>query len=268
MRVLHGKVGVFGSLLLPSPEYHQLYAPFNKHTLSIEAVGHGEPFDSSYFGEDDSELVSLAQEHITEATAAVVVLTGVSWNISEVELNLFTLRKKSRSNHSPNPGESRRYNPLKLPNVVVVTQPFEGDYQIGYVPDQWFELCSQRTFDYKICQLIVFSERKTRVEDARLWKKSHRKVDFMSFSPQFFAQSLSASGIHRNRLWTAGVHISWFNFSPSNIQTRLWATLYPPKVPPCTLKAAHSIENLNCLILSAQLPRKMIRSLIWNPWSI
>lgn len=143
MRVLHGKVGVFGSLLLPSPEYHQLYAPFNKHTLSIEAIGHSDPFDSTCFGEEDSSLVSFVEQHITETTSAVVVLAAVSWDISEIELNLFTLRKKSRSNNSANPITPRRYNPLKLPNVVVVTEPFEGDYQIGFVPDQWLDLSSQ-----------------------------------------------------------------------------------------------------------------------------
>lgn len=133
MRVLYGTIGVFGCLLLPSSQYHQLYAPCNSHTLSIELVGSPQTiFNPDLFAEDDQLIIDAIKNNVTDNTKAIAILTTTSWIVSEVELNLFWPRKKNW----------RRYNPLRLPNLSIITNEVENDFQLSFVPDIWSKICS------------------------------------------------------------------------------------------------------------------------------
>lgn len=133
MRVLYGRVVVFGCALLPSNEFHDLHAPCNKHTLSVEAVGKADyAFEPNSYEEEDEALISFIQGQVTPETAAIVLMTPISWEMSEMELNLYLPRKNTK-----------RFNPLKLPNITVVTAESENDFQIGYIPEEWLTLCDK-----------------------------------------------------------------------------------------------------------------------------
>ncbi len=142
MRVLHGQVTVLGYIARPSPQFVDLYAPYNHQALIIETL---DPLHAELayvkrqvaVQEDDEQdaLTARIMTHVNKKHAAVIALRSMNgdsdtYQSSALFKQLFEY--PARRNTTTDDAEHEAvtadsaYDPLQLGNMHVVSDALEG----------------------------------------------------------------------------------------------------------------------------------------------